>query len=88
MPAFLLPHVEHICGALDLVHLHNVCANVAGAVLNTPRPPSSALGREPLVTYVHEVGNGFILLDEMQWRMRDRKDDGDGNRPYKVHLFP
>ncbi|RDW86024.1 hypothetical protein BP5796_04349 [Coleophoma crateriformis] len=55
-----VPKVEHIRGAMDLVYVQNVCADIIGHVLNNK--PRTAHG----ASYVHEVGDIVIPLDQLQ----------------------
>ncbi|OCL13419.1 putative polyketide synthase [Glonium stellatum] len=55
-----VPKVEHIRGALDLVYVQNVCADIVGHMLNNK--PRLAHG----LSYVHQVGDIVIPLDHMQ----------------------
>jgi nucleoside-diphosphate-sugar epimerase len=52
------PKVQHIRGALDLVYVQSVCAELVRHVLGGPRPDGA-------VSYVHEVGDVLLPLDRL-----------------------
>lgn len=52
------PRVEHIRGALDLIHVQSVCELLVGQMLKGPRSDGA-------VSYVHQVGDIVMPLDQL-----------------------
>lgn len=60
-----VPEIKNIKGALDMVHVQNVCTQIANAIVR--RRQHTSIKNEPRgISYIHEVGDIVVPLDNLE----------------------
>ncbi|KAM7218542.1 hypothetical protein V8F06_006146 [Rhypophila decipiens] len=59
-----VPEIKYLKGALDMVYVRNVCQTILQGVLESSR--QGRVKEERRVTYVHEVGDIVVPLDNLE----------------------